>query len=230
DFSFAHSLLTHHACTSLTATSYDPLPVLQKKYPQAASHIQDLEAAEQTVLHGIDATKLGHPTAGGGKKLGRAGGFDRVIFNFPHTGGLTKDVNRQVRANQELLVGFFKSAMPLLRSSRTTPDRDAGEESEAGGPTIIMTLFAGQPYELWNVRDLARHVGLVVQRSFRFEWEVYPGYQHRRTLGNVEGGGGWKGEERSARTFIFEVPEVDDWRKVREKQLRKAGEDEDEED
>ena len=137
-------------------------------------------------------------------------------------------MNRQVRANQELLVGFFKSAIPLLRSSWTTSHKDAGEESEAGGPTILVTLFAGQPYELWNVRDLARHVGLVVQRSFRFEWGVYPGYEHRRTLGNVEGGGGWKGEERSARTFIFEMPEVDDWRKVREKQLRKATEDEDE--
>ena len=157
-------------------------------------------------------------------------GFDRVIFNFPHTGGLTKDVNRQVRANQELLVNFFKSAKPLLRTSRTTPDRDAGKESEPGNPTIILTLFTGQPYDLWNVRDLARHVGLVVQRSFHFEWGVYPGYEHKRTLGNVEGSGGWKGEERSARTFIFEVPEVEDWRKIREKKLKKAKEDEEEDD
>ena len=138
-------------------------------------------------------------------------------------------MNRQVRANQELLVNFFKSAIPLLRSSGSTPNNDTEEESEAGSPTIVVTLFTGQPYELWNVRDLARHVGLVVQRSFRFDWGVYPGYEHRRTLGNVEGGGGWKGEERSARTFIFEVPETEDWRTIREKKL-KAREDEDEED
>ena len=30
----------------------------------------------------------------------KKGGFDRVVFNFPHVGGLTKDVNRQVRHNQ----------------------------------------------------------------------------------------------------------------------------------
>jgi len=47
------------------------------------------------VLYGIDATKLDK----GGKEV-RRGGFDRVVFNFPHVGGLTKDVNRQVRYNQ----------------------------------------------------------------------------------------------------------------------------------
>ena len=55
------------------------------------------------------------------------------------------------------------------------------------------------------MRDLARHVGLQVGRSFKFQAEAYPGYRHARTLGNIEGGGGWKGEERGARTFCFKV-------------------------
>lgn len=45
--------------------------------------------------YGVDATKLDK----GGKEV-RKGNFDRIIFNFPHVGGLTKDVNRQVRHNQ----------------------------------------------------------------------------------------------------------------------------------
>jgi len=88
-----------------------------------------------------------------------------------------------------LLVGFFKSALPLL-----TPDG-----------AIVVTIFEGEPYTLWNVRDLARHVGLKIERSFKFEAKAYPGYKHARTLGNISGGGGWKGEDRPSRTYILEV-------------------------
>ena len=135
----------------------------------------------------MDATKLGRP--GGGGKAIRKGDWDRIVFNFPHVGGLTKDVNRQVRHNQELLVGFMTAALPLL----------------APNGTIVVTTFEGEPYDLWNVRDLARHVGLKVGRTFEFRSEAYPDYKHSRTLGNVNGGGGWKGEDRSARTYVFSV-------------------------
>ena len=92
---------------------------------------------------------------------------------------------------KELLVGFFKAAIPLLKSEGS----------------IVITIFEGEPYDLWNIRDLARHVGLKVQRSFKFQASAYPGYKHARTLGNIEGGGGWKGEDRPSRTYIFETNE-----------------------
>ena len=88
-----------------------------------------------------------------------------------------------------MLVSFFRSAKPLL--------------SPTG--TIIVTLFEGEPYTLWNIRDLARHTGLEVQQSFKFRAEAYPGYSHARTLGNIDGGGGWKGEDRQARSYVFQV-------------------------
>ncbi|KAI0480300.1 hypothetical protein GGR56DRAFT_625543, partial [Xylariaceae sp. FL0804] len=119
--------------------------------------------------------------------------MDRVIFNFPHVGGKSTDVNRQVRYNQELLVGFFGRAAPSL----------------APRGKIVVTLFEGEPYTLWNIRDLARHCGLQVERSFRFQAAAYPGYHHARTLGVVrnrqtgEVGGGWKGEDRPARSYVF---------------------------
>ncbi|KAL9591138.1 MAG: hypothetical protein Q9203_000009 [Teloschistes exilis] len=197
DFSFAHSLYAHHGCNSLIATCYDSASQVTDKYPQSTPHIQELESAAREdedvdirILYGVDATKLGkfRSNGGGGKEV-RKGGFDRVVFNFPHVGGLSKDVNRQVRHNQELLVNFFKAATPLL----------------APAGTIVVTIFEGEPYSLWNIRDLARHVGLKVGRSFKFQSEVYPGYKHVRTLGNIEGGGGWKGEDRDARTYIFEI-------------------------
>lgn len=88
-----------------------------------------------------------------------------------------------------MLVAFFKAAAPML----------------APEGTIIVTLFEGEPYTLWNIRDLARHSDLEVQRSFKFQAEAYPGYSHARTLGNIEGGGGWKGEDRLARSYVFQV-------------------------
>ena len=194
DFSFSSALLTTHACTSLIATAFDPEPTVISKYPQAASHISALTSVEGCkVLYGIDATKIGKGGVGSGGKATKKGGFDRIVFNFPHVGGLTKDVYRQVRHNQELLQGFFKAAQPLL----------------AVNGTIVVTVFEGEPYEQWNLRALAKDAGMKVQRSFRFQAEVYPGYRHTRTLGTIKGDGGWRGEERKSRTLVFEV---NDWR------------------
>lgn len=94
----------------------------------------------------------------------------------------------------ELLVNFFKQSLPSL--------------SPRHGSSIIVTLFEGEPYTLWNIRDLGRHSGLEVKESFKFQASAYPGYRHARTLGVVKGkngevGGGWKGEERPARSYVF---------------------------
>ncbi|MCJ1353545.1 MAG: hypothetical protein MMC33_003531 [Icmadophila ericetorum] len=212
DFSFATSLLKTHTFTSLLATSFDILPTLTAKYPQGASNLESLTAAAPAVqvLHGVDATKLGKGNGGGGKKIRQSGPYDKIVFNFPHTGGLTTDVERQIRANQELLVGFLRSCVDghLLRGKGEEEEvwEDDGEQGKSKAGSVLVTLFEGDPYERWNIRDLARHVGLRVRESFKFPWEAYPGYAHRRTGGNESGGkNGWKGEERNARTYVFEI-------------------------
>lgn len=219
------------------------------------------------VMYSVDARKLGSNT-GGGKDIRKgiplkqrkmqpyyrnggqqperehednAGGpWDIISFNFPHVGGLSTDVNRQVRANQELLVAFFKACVPLLSKTprkeddQNTDDDYYSDESESAedeeednqdktrtiprqSGQIIVTIFEGEPYTLWNIKDLARHAGLVVVTSFKFPWKSYPGYSHARTLGIVESRGnkdenedaetrrGWKGEDREARSYVFEV-------------------------
>lgn len=207
DFSFAKSIVEHHGCCDVTATCFDSRGELLEKYqPQAEEHTSYLENEGQTVLYKVDATKLQT-----NKTLAKGPPFERIIFNFPHVGGKTKDVNRQVRFNQELLVKFFVSAKERL---------------DAIG-TIVVTLFEGEPYTLWNIKDLARHSGLEVVRSFKFVSEAYSGYSHARTLGNIDGGGGWKGEEREARTFVFRVKGADAVKPKQKKQKRDDASDDD---
>lgn len=105
DLSFSRSLVDTHGCAALLATTYDTEAELLEKYPQAQENKDAIEAEEQRVLHGVDATKLGQKEV---KK--QAGGWERVVFNFPHVGGKSTDVNRQVRYNQ----GMFCSALRLL--------------------------------------------------------------------------------------------------------------------
>jgi 25S rRNA (uracil2634-N3)-methyltransferase len=186
--------------------------------------------SQATVQYGINATKLSTTHR---KLLLSNGRFSKIVFNFPHVGGLSTDVNRQVRSNQELLVGFFKAAKTLIasesnpvsvNSATDEPDDDIDFDLETGEPIsndtdkrngqIIVTLFEGEPYTLWNIRDLARHCDLKVVESFKFPWSAYLGYKHARTIGEISGKetdrkrpGAWRGEEREARMYVLEVKE-----------------------
>ncbi|KAI9722104.1 MAG: hypothetical protein M1828_004918 [Chrysothrix sp. TS-e1954] len=211
---------TSHPPTHIHATTPDSPTDATSKHAHATSNITYLTTHAAHVTHNIDARRLSsyaslrlgsrrrrrgrrkdaHDPAGNDRDLrrGQQSGYDWVIFQFPHVGGLSTDVRRQVRANQELLSAFLRSARGLLKRSSARSSAALGgtlDEEEVGGK-ILVTLFEGMPYEMWNIRDLARHAGLVVLRSERFDGEGWKGwgYRHARTFGDVrararEGGG-----------------------------------------
>ncbi|KAF2624006.1 hypothetical protein BU25DRAFT_348891 [Macroventuria anomochaeta] len=241
DFSFTRSLVEEHGCANVTATSFDSESEVLEKYPTFASTRDALTSLTPPVPlhHGIDATKLSSykhlkcQRDDDGDDEDATSGWDTVAFMFPHVGGLSTDVNRQVRSNQALLVSFFKTCLEtstpkqrlkILEAQANRPNlvqRRQPEFLKMGGK-VMVALFEGEPYTLWNIRDLARHAGLKVVESWKFDWAQYPGYAHVRTLGALEGGGGWKGEDREARMYVFEkvVLEADS---EEEKELEKIG-------
>ncbi|KAJ2008749.1 hypothetical protein GGI04_001023 [Coemansia thaxteri] len=52
---------------------------------------------------------------------------------------------------------------------------------------IHVTLKSGLPYEQWNIKRLAKETGLASYKTYPFELDAFPGYEHRRTLGFKEG-------------------------------------------
>jgi 25S rRNA (uracil2634-N3)-methyltransferase len=132
DFSFTRSLAIEHGCANVTGTSYDAEEEVREKYPTFESIQSELSGLVPPVPlhHGIDATKLSsykhlrcrredeEPDVDEEEDRPTGEGWDTIAFMFPHTGGLSTDVNRQVRANQALLVNFFKACLDTSTAKR----------------------------------------------------------------------------------------------------------------
>jgi hypothetical protein len=95
DFSFAKGLVKHLGGDGdgLVLTSYDSLKAVAYKYNNAKGNIDACQKAGAEVMHGVDATKL--------KQTFPSRKFDRIIFNFPHSG------EQRVHVNRALLHDFF---------------------------------------------------------------------------------------------------------------------------
>ncbi|KAK6362158.1 hypothetical protein TWF730_005855 [Orbilia blumenaviensis] len=207
DFSFTNSLVSStpphiSPSTVITTTTNDTEAVTCEKYPHAEETISSLKSSGHKIHFSLDITKK-LPKSIASQK------YNCIIFNFPHVGGLSTHLDRQIRSNQELILSFLKASVPLL-----SPDGGIDD----GSGNIVITLFSGKPYDDWNVKELAKSVGLECVRSFKFDATIYEGYKHVRTIGFREREGDWKGEERGARSYIFAVK--DDGRK---KKSRKKG-------
>ena len=167
DFSFAAALcLLWGDAANLVATAFDTETVAASKYSALEANVETIRNLGGTVLFGVDATAC-HLHG----LLSRAH-FERIIFNFPHAGSGIKDQQRNIATNQALLRGSFTSASALL----------------CGGGQLHVTLKRGEPYDSWSAVPLAKLCGLRVAHCTPFSSATYPGYEHRRTIGDTHAG------------------------------------------
>ncbi|EJU02833.1 hypothetical protein DACRYDRAFT_78686 [Dacryopinax primogenitus] len=206
NFSFSLSLVQHHGIPGyrITATSYDTEEQLTQKYPEAHENLRLLRENGVTVFLHVDARTL-HKCKTLVNISKRSGGFSRVVWNFPHTGAGIQDQDRNVRVNQQAIIGFLRSVAPLLSSGRSMTSTsealsDDAQDSDVevenltkrvdSRGRVLITLRNSVPYTLWEVSQLAKHPppdhpAYVKIRSYGFQPSAYPGYEHRRTIGGT---------------------------------------------
>ncbi|KAJ3180324.1 hypothetical protein HK101_009956, partial [Irineochytrium annulatum] len=157
DFSFAEalaaSLLPSSSATSsprdgmILATTLDSHDECSRKYPSAPRRCTALRRRGVEILHGVDCTVMAQD-----KRVVARAPLDRVVFNFPHVGGATRE---DVAANRVMLSGFFASCRRLL-----------AEDGQAH-VALRRTSF----YDGFGVEELAKEAGMKVKEKGKFEVE-----------------------------------------------------------
>ncbi|KAL8152557.1 hypothetical protein V2J09_010317 [Rumex salicifolius] len=167
DFSFASSLASSfRSASNITATSLDSREAVIRKYSNGKKNLLELEDVGALVLHQIDAHSLDeHPRLR--HKL-----FDRIVFNFPHAGGVYGSCNETVSwyidCHRRVVSGFLEEAKNKLTSD--------GE--------VHVTHKTCHPFNKWNIVELAEDAGLMLTREAKFERSDYPGYMNKRGYGS----------------------------------------------
>ncbi|ODQ81677.1 hypothetical protein BABINDRAFT_159935 [Babjeviella inositovora NRRL Y-12698] len=221
DFSFAASLIKGGLIKpeNLVATSFDSLEEVLEKYPATAPEcIKVLETADIAgVQHDVDATSLIKTLGLSVSKKNKgtranwlfptSGKIDVIMFNFPHTGRGMKDMDRNIRDHQNLILEYFRASKDLLNLTNDNVFNDFGGYRTFGQTSdqearIVLTLFEGEPYLSWQIKSLAKSEFLKVERSGKLEWEMFPGYHHKRTNGVRDTTK--PASEREARIYVFD--------------------------
>eukprot|EP00249_Psilotum_nudum_P028934 c38962_g1_i1 orf=434-1408(-) len=170
DFSFSNALANAFGSASnLVATSLDSYDETTKKFTSVHVTLGNLLKLGAVVLHGIDATTMATH-----RLLGQLS-FDRIVFNFPHSGvsgneSFSPKQEQQkhvIREHKELVLLFFQNAAKLLRAN--------GE--------VHVSHMVNHPYCEWKLEKQAAKNGLVLTDSCHFDLHQYPGYVNRRGIG-----------------------------------------------
>ncbi|GLU24017.1 hypothetical protein SLE2022_399880 [Rubroshorea leprosula] len=164
DFSYSSSLASSFGSASnVCATSLDSADDVINKYKNAKSNLENLKKRGATILHGVDATKMkNHDDL----KKRR---FDRIIFNFPHSGFHGDEREYWVILKHRTLVsGFFSSASRMLQVN--------GE--------IHVNHKIKHPFCCWNLEELASANSLDLIESVEFKIGDFPGYNNKRGSGS----------------------------------------------
>lgn len=225
DFSYTRSLIEsgyHTDPTKIIATSYDnSVKELKLKYPTTfEENYKFLTDKGVKIMFSIDATNLIKSlkisNRSGVNKILQVENVDCIIFNFPHTGSGIKDVERNVLQHQKLLNDFFKSSAEFIKlfdkynANKCTDSYAMSYKKVVGNNTdetlnrcrLAVATFKGLPYDNWQVKKLANINGWKTLTTFKFDWDNFKEYQHRRTNSEMSTTKDFK--EREARVHLFD--------------------------
>jgi 25S rRNA (uracil2634-N3)-methyltransferase len=164
---------------TLLATCLDSEEIVKEKYPDAEEIIQEIKEWGGAVAYEVDGCSLRNHKAITKHKFEsvphqertKKTYFDTIAFMFPHIGLGIKDRDRNVRENQKLLKRFLVSAKEFLKPQGR----------------VVITIKEGLPYDLWELKALAKAEGFRCALSLKFKPEEFPDYFHRRTIGFKDG-------------------------------------------
>ncbi|KAL0306210.1 UNVERIFIED_CONTAM: hypothetical protein Sradi_6038300 [Sesamum radiatum] len=165
DFSFAACLATAFGSASnMVATSLDSPEMLRIKHPSAARNLQLLEEKGCTVIHNVDAHYMCLHHLLSHRK------FDRIVFNFPHSGfSIFREHNDyQISCHRDVVRGFLKNAYEMVK-----------EEGE-----VHITHKTSYPFSKWKIAQVAEEEGLNLSEEEGFYMWEYPGYENKRGDGS----------------------------------------------
>jgi 25S rRNA (uracil2634-N3)-methyltransferase len=182
---------------TLLATCLDSEEIVKEKYPDAEEIIQEIKEWGGSIYYEVDGCSLRNyktitkhkfesqsHTEQTKKTL-----FDLIIFMFPHVGFGIKDQNKNVQENQKLLKRFLVSAKEFLKPQGR----------------VVITIKEGIPYDLWELKALAKGEGFRCVLSLKFKPEEFPDYFHRRTIGFKEGVSKNSNQEiQNSRMYFFQ--------------------------
>ncbi|RLP64264.1 hypothetical protein L150_03007 [Candida albicans Ca529L] len=235
DFSFAKSLILQNFIQpeNLIATSFDSFEQLINKYENVNEIIEELKNMGVIIMHEIDGTNLLKSLKLNPNKLKRNnqnsdvgkvkklklfkdyGNVNYIMFNFPHNGKGIKDVDRNIRDHQRLMLSFFENCQQLFDvintdtisgyntfNSNNNNNNNNNTSGSSSTGKIIISMFEGEPYHSWGIKILGKSQGWKVERSGKFDWSMFPEYHHRRTTSMKDTTK--PANERDARMYIFE--------------------------
>lgn len=142
--------------------------------------------------------------------------FQRIVFNFPHSG------EQRVHVNRELLQNFFKSCRPHLAHPLSVKNVDTGVVTvqPGSGGRVLVVLKKGAPYDGWLVEEQAAASLFDLEQKVKFDPALFPGYAHVTT--DVAHNAALEDGKTECTLYIF-VPSTVGWAVAREEARRLHG-------
>jgi hypothetical protein len=136
-------------------------------------------------LHNVDATHIVDSLSAHSKfsisSLPKV--YDRIIWNFPHTG------EQRVHLNRNIIRDFMEHAATCLSSNGV----------------VYVTLNWKPPYSLWDINTLFPTDQLEAIGYLKFSPDAWSGYEHQTTLGRPGGATPVQEGIDGARTYMFKL-------------------------